>query len=163
MPETPRSTVLNPTDYPVGTRLEVTCKIEYIPPGITSGPPIFWFEIMEWGNYFGIGRPGNKVKVRYDDNEGKYTEGVWLHPSNYIPVSVIPVKEDGGRMVSVPPCVLNPIYHPKGTRVKGDYSLNQTRLDFTVDNWFPAGNSKDDGYVIVIPTGEKKRSYNDLF
>lgn len=147
MSETPRSTIINPTDYPVGTRLEVTCKIEDIPPGITTAPPAFWFEIMEWGTYFGIGQPGNRVKIKY-----KHRDGVWVHPSKYTPISVIPVKESGGKMVSVPPCILNPTYHPKGTRVNGDYNPNQTRLDFIIVEWLIGVNSKDDENVIVSLT-----------
>lgn len=55
------------------------------------------------------------------------------------------------KMVSVPPCILNPIYHPKGTRVKGDYQPHRTKLDFTIIEWQWKDRSSD---VIIKLTGE---------
>ncbi len=147
MSQTPRPPIINPTDYPVGTRLEVTCSIEDIPPGIQTTRNAFWFEIMEWGTHISIDHPNNRVKVSYDNNK----DGIWVHPSKYVPISVIPVKENGGRMVSVPPCILNPTYHPKGTRVKGDYQSHSTKLDFTIIEWKWNSRWSD---VIVKLTGE---------
>lgn len=144
MSQTPRPAIINPTDYPVGTRLEVTCSIEDIPPGIQTIRNAFWFEIMEWGTHISIDHPHNRVKVNHVNNK----DGIWIHPSKYTPISVIPVK----KMISVPPCILNPIYHPKEMRVKGDYQPHQTKLDFTIIEWQRNDRSSE---VIVKLTGDE--------